>query len=56
MALWRRSQRHDTFVLDATAGYVDRVAAALLRRFRADLRIIITDSTWSPGATRSLLS
>lgn len=51
MALWRRSRRHDTVVLDGAAGYVDRVAAALLRRFRPHLRIIMTDSTWSPGAT-----
>lgn len=46
----------DVVVLDGGVGrregYVDRVAAGLLGRRRRPPRIVVTDSTWSPGPGR----
>lgn len=48
----------DVVVLDGAIGcrdaYVDRVAAAAFARRRQGPRVVITDSTWTPGPARRL--
>jgi hypothetical protein len=55
-ALLRSTTGDDVVVLDGGIGvrdgYVDRVAAALLARRRTPPRVVITDSTWTPGPAR----
>ena len=54
--LLRSTTGDDVVVLDGGIGvrdgYVDRVAAALLARRRTPPRVVITDSTWTPGPAR----
>jgi glycosyl transferase family 1 len=58
-ALLKEATPEHVVVLDggvgARGGYVDRVAAALLARRHRPPRIVLTDSTWSPGSARRLV-